>query len=92
MLAFVDVRLIVYTPAVLVAGLAAAFLLGNSPQSGKSRIGLAIVLVGAALIVYNQPNRSLDQHRPEVVGRRKLVPTDHPWIASARQVGTSFGD
>lgn len=28
----------------------------------------------------------------EVVGRRKLVPTDHPWISSARQVGTSFGD
>ncbi|CAN5862378.1 ATP-dependent 6-phosphofructokinase [soil metagenome] len=27
-----------------------------------------------------------------VVGRRKLVPADHPWIASARAVGTSFGD
>ncbi len=28
----------------------------------------------------------------EVAGRKKLVPTDHPWIASARLVDTSFGD
>lgn len=28
----------------------------------------------------------------DVVGRRKTVPVDHPWIASARAIGTSFGD
>ena len=28
----------------------------------------------------------------EVVGKRKVVPLDHPWIASARGVGTSLGD
>lgn len=28
----------------------------------------------------------------EVAGRRKTVPLDHPWIRSARLVGTSFGD
>ncbi|HSK98129.1 MAG TPA: ATP-dependent 6-phosphofructokinase [Euzebyales bacterium] len=28
----------------------------------------------------------------DVVGRRKTVPLDHPWIESARSVGTSFGD
>jgi len=28
----------------------------------------------------------------DVAGRKKLVPVDHPWVASARQVGTSFGD
>jgi 6-phosphofructokinase 1 len=28
----------------------------------------------------------------DVVGRRKTVPPDHPWITSARDVGTSFGD
>lgn len=28
----------------------------------------------------------------EVAGNIKLVPTDHSWIASARQVGTCFGD
>jgi 6-phosphofructokinase 1 len=28
----------------------------------------------------------------EIAKKRKTVPTDHPWIASARLVGTSFGD
>jgi 6-phosphofructokinase 1 len=28
----------------------------------------------------------------KVAGRRKAVPLDHPWIKSARLVGTSFGD
>lgn len=28
----------------------------------------------------------------EVAGRNKLVPVDHPWILSARDVGTNFGD
>ena len=28
----------------------------------------------------------------EVAGKLKLVPADHPWVASARRVGTSLGD
>jgi 6-phosphofructokinase 1 len=28
----------------------------------------------------------------QVAGNKKLVPADHPWIVSARHVGTSFGD
>lgn len=28
----------------------------------------------------------------EVAGKRKVVPLDHPWIESARLVGTCFGD
>ena len=28
----------------------------------------------------------------KVAGRRKSVPLDHPWVKSARLVGTSFGD
>lgn len=28
----------------------------------------------------------------EVVGKRKTVPLDHPWVESARRVGTSLGD
>ena len=28
----------------------------------------------------------------EVAGRKKLVPQDHPWLVSARRVGTSLGD
>lgn len=28
----------------------------------------------------------------EVAGEKKIVPIDHPWIESARRVGTCFGD
>ena len=28
----------------------------------------------------------------DVAGRTKLVPTDHPWVSSARRVGTNLGD
>ncbi len=28
----------------------------------------------------------------EVVGKRKTVPPDHPWIGTARSIGTSLGD
>ena len=28
----------------------------------------------------------------DVVGKRKIVPSDHPWISSARLVGTCLGD
>jgi 6-phosphofructokinase 1 len=28
----------------------------------------------------------------EVAGQMKAVPADHSWIASARHVGTCFGD
>lgn len=28
----------------------------------------------------------------QVAGHKKLVPLDHPWVISARHVGTSFGD
>jgi 6-phosphofructokinase len=28
----------------------------------------------------------------DVAGSKKLVPLDHPWIESARRVGTNLGD
>jgi 6-phosphofructokinase 1 len=28
----------------------------------------------------------------DVAGRKKLVPRDHPWVESARRVGTNLGD
>jgi 6-phosphofructokinase 1 len=28
----------------------------------------------------------------DVAGQVKTVPPDHPWVASARSVGTNFGD
>ena len=55
---FVDGRLIVSTQAVFIAGLAAAFLLGNQRDASLGRIGLAIVLGGCAVIVYNDPKHS----------------------------------
>jgi len=55
---FVDGRLIVSTQAVFLAGLAAAFLLGNQRDANRGRIGLAIVLGGCAVIVYNDPKHS----------------------------------
>jgi signal transduction histidine kinase len=55
-LSLVDGRLVVFTATAVVAGFAAAFLLGNLRDSVQSRIGLAIVLAGAAIVVYNDPN------------------------------------
>lgn len=55
---FVDGRLIVSTQAVFIAGLAAAFLLGNQRDANRGRTGLAIVLGGCAVIVYNDPKHS----------------------------------
>jgi 6-phosphofructokinase 1 len=28
----------------------------------------------------------------QVAGKRKLVPPDHPWVLSARRVGTCLGE
>jgi signal transduction histidine kinase len=55
---FVDGRLIVSTQAVFIAGLAAAFLLGNQRDAQRGRVGLAIVLGSCAIIVYNDPKHS----------------------------------
>jgi len=52
---FVDGRLIASAPAAFVAGMAAAFLLGNLRDDFQGRVGLAVVLAGAAVIVYNNP-------------------------------------
>jgi signal transduction histidine kinase len=57
-LSFVDGRLVPFTPSAFVAGIAAAFLLGNLPDVAQARIGLAIVLGGAAIVVYNDPNHA----------------------------------
>jgi signal transduction histidine kinase len=55
---FVDGRLIVSTFSVYLAGVVAAFLLGNVREPLEARIGLAVVLIGAAIIVYNDPDRT----------------------------------
>ncbi len=54
-LSFVDGRLIVFTTGVYVAGMAAAFLLGNHRDAFRARIGLAVLLCGVEIVVYNDP-------------------------------------
>ena len=44
-----------------VAGLAAAFLLGNLSDGFQARAGLVIVLTAAATVTYNDPSRSAGQ-------------------------------
>ena len=57
-LSFVDGRLVVTTDAVFPAGMAAAFLLGNLRDAVQARLGLVVVLSGAAIIVYNDPTHT----------------------------------
>ena len=57
-LSFVDGRLVVFTASPFIAGMAAAFLLGNLRDDAQARVGLAIVLGGAAIVVYNNPDHA----------------------------------
>ncbi len=58
---FVDGRLVPSTAAASIAGIAAAFLLGNLRDAVQARLGLAIVLSGAAIVVYNDPSHDPGQ-------------------------------
>jgi signal transduction histidine kinase len=55
---FVDGRLIVFPAGVYVAGIAAAYLLGSVRDAAQARIGLPIVVIATAILVYNDPNRT----------------------------------
>ncbi len=57
-LSFADGRLVVFTFGVYVAGMAAALLLGRLADAARGRIGLAVVLGGAVVVVGNDPNHS----------------------------------
>jgi signal transduction histidine kinase len=57
-LSFVDGRLVTFTATASVAGIAAAFLLGNLRDAVQARLGLAIVLGGAVIVVYNDPSHA----------------------------------
>jgi signal transduction histidine kinase len=58
---FVDGRLLTFTTSVFVLGMVVAFLLGNVSDIRQARAGLAIVLVGAALVVDNVPGHPASQ-------------------------------
>jgi signal transduction histidine kinase len=55
-LSFLDGRLVTSQTSVFLAGLGAALLLGNLRDEVQSRVGLAFVIGGAAIVVYNDPN------------------------------------
>jgi signal transduction histidine kinase len=55
---FLDGRLIVFAVSASVAGMAAAFLLGNLHDPAQARVGLAVVVGGASIVVYNDPNHT----------------------------------
>lgn len=55
---FVDGRLITFPAGVYIAGIVAAFLLGNVADAVLARIGLVVVLGSMATIVYNRPGHS----------------------------------
>jgi len=55
-LSFADGRLVVFTHSVFVAGMAAALLLGNLRDAVQARLGLAVVLACAVIVVYNDPS------------------------------------
>jgi signal transduction histidine kinase len=61
-LSFVDGRLIPYTLTASVTGMAAAFLLGSLRNETRGRIGLVVVLGGAAMIAYNTPAASAGEY------------------------------
>jgi signal transduction histidine kinase len=60
-LSFVDGRLVVFTTTASIAGLVAAFLLGNLPDRTQARAGLVVVLTGAVILMYNNPSRTIDE-------------------------------
>ena len=57
-LSYADGRLIVGQPAVSLAGMVAAVLLGNLRSVRQSRVGLAVVVGSAMVLVYNDPLHS----------------------------------
>jgi signal transduction histidine kinase len=56
-LSFADARLVTDVASVYVAGMAAALMLGQVAEGARGRVGLAIVLGGAAIVVANDPER-----------------------------------
>jgi signal transduction histidine kinase len=60
-LTFVDGQLMTFSTSVFVLGMVVAFLLGNLRDTGQAWVGLAIVLVGAALVVDNVPGHPASQ-------------------------------
>jgi signal transduction histidine kinase len=60
-LSFIDGRLIVFSATLFAAGAAAVYLLGNLRDSFQAQIGLAVVIGGGFVVVYNNPDHEIGQ-------------------------------
>ncbi|HEY7196810.1 MAG TPA: sensor histidine kinase [Gaiellaceae bacterium] len=58
---FVDGRLVVFTSSIYVAGMVAAFQLGNLADGARARLGLLVVVGSAAVILSNDPTHTTDE-------------------------------
>ena len=61
-ISFIDGRLVGFTVSLALAGALAAYLLGNMRDDRQARLGLAIVLAGAAVVVYNRPDTAAGEY------------------------------
>jgi signal transduction histidine kinase len=57
-ISFVDGVLLAFPASLFVVGLAVSFLLGNVRDAVKASLGLAVVVGGAAIVVYNIPGHT----------------------------------
>jgi signal transduction histidine kinase len=57
-LSFVDGALVVFSTTIFIAGMAASFLLGSLRDDVHARVGLAVAIGGAAIVVANKPAHS----------------------------------
>ena len=60
-IAVVDGRLVPFLESVFVLGMAASFMLGNLRDAMQARMGLGVVVGGAAIVVYNKPGHSTSE-------------------------------
>src|SRR4051794_41477668 len=51
-------RLVVFPAGIFLAGMAAALLLGMLPDRHRARLGLAVIVAAATVIVSNDPRRT----------------------------------
>ena len=73
---------------------------GGTPSAADRLLATRLGTAGAALVnegvfgvmVAARGDRTEPVPLAEVVGRRKTVPLDHPWIQCARDIGVSLGD
>ena len=58
---FIDGRLITFLTSIFVMGMATSFLLGNLRDPVRARLGLGVVVGGAAIVVYNKPTHTASE-------------------------------